>query len=120
MASPISIRLGPPPRGSSPCLARTPLAEWPDDAVRFRDLNVGPSRHLVRFVEADYVLYALKELPTRIADKEYQVLRDLEIRELRQSGRSAWSSSPTPATRSWSPSTWSTPGSSGGCSAGSR
>ena len=82
MASPISIRL----RAASPGLIALPwldpLAEWPDDAVRFRDLNVGPSRHLVRFVEADYVLYALKELPTRIADKEYQVLRDLEIREL--------------------------------------
>ena len=82
MASPISIRL----RAASPGLIALPwldpLAEWPEDTVPFRNLNVGPSRHLVRFVEADYVLYALKELPTRIADREYQVLRNLESREL--------------------------------------
>jgi tRNA A-37 threonylcarbamoyl transferase component Bud32 len=82
MASPISIRL----RAASPALISLPwldpLEKWPEDAANFRDLNVGPSRHLVRFVEADYVLYALKELPSRIADKEYRVLRDLEIREL--------------------------------------
>jgi tRNA A-37 threonylcarbamoyl transferase component Bud32 len=82
MASPISIRL----RAASPGLLALPwldpLEKWPEDAASFRDLNVGPSRHLVRFVEADYVLYALKELPSRIAEKEYRVLRDLEIREL--------------------------------------
>jgi tRNA A-37 threonylcarbamoyl transferase component Bud32 len=82
MASPISIRL----RAASPALISLPwldpLGKWPQDAANFRDLNVGPSRHLVRFVEADYVLYALKELPGRIADKEYRVLRELEIREL--------------------------------------
>ena len=78
----ISIRL----RAASPGLLALPwldpLGKWPEDAASFRDLNVGPSRHLVRFVEADYVLYALKELPTRIADKEYRVLRELEIRQL--------------------------------------
>src|SRR5512132_3336941 len=82
MGAPISIRL----RAASPGLLALPwldpLGKWPEDAADFRDLNVGPSRHLVRFVEADYVLYALKELPTRIADKEYRVLRDLEVREL--------------------------------------
>jgi tRNA A-37 threonylcarbamoyl transferase component Bud32 len=82
MTSAISIRL----RASSPGLLALPwldpLATWPEDAASFRELNVGPSRHLVRFVEADYLLYALKELPSRIADKEYRVLRDLEIREL--------------------------------------
>ena len=82
MGAPISIRL----RAASPGLLALPwldpLGTWPEDAADFRDLNVGPSRHLVRFVEADYVLYALKELPTRTADKEYRVLRDLEGREL--------------------------------------
>jgi tRNA A-37 threonylcarbamoyl transferase component Bud32 len=82
MGAPISIRL----RAASPGLLALPwldpLGTWPEDAADFRDLNVGPSRHLVRFVEADYVLYALKELPTRTADKEYRVLRDLEVREL--------------------------------------
>jgi tRNA A-37 threonylcarbamoyl transferase component Bud32 len=78
----ISIRL----RAASPGLIALPwldpLAEWPPDAATFRELNVGPSRHLVRFVEADGVLYALKELPHRVAEKEYRVLRDLEVREL--------------------------------------
>jgi tRNA A-37 threonylcarbamoyl transferase component Bud32 len=78
----ISIRL----RAASPGLLALPwldpLERWPEDTASFRDLNVGPSRHLVRFVEADYVLYALKELPTRIAGKEYRALRELEIREL--------------------------------------
>jgi tRNA A-37 threonylcarbamoyl transferase component Bud32 len=82
MTSAISIRL----RAATPGLLALPwldpLATWPEDAASFRELNVGPSRHLVRFVEADYVLYALKELPSRIADKEYRVLRDLELREL--------------------------------------
>jgi uncharacterized protein DUF4032/lipopolysaccharide kinase (Kdo/WaaP) family protein len=78
----ISIRL----RAASPGLIALPwldpLGQWPPDAANFRELNVGPSRHLVRFVEADGVLYALKELPHRVAEKEYRVLRDLEVREL--------------------------------------
>src|SRR4029450_10470554 len=82
MASPISIRL----RAASPGLLALPwldpLETWPEDAADFRDLNVGPSRPLVRFVAAGYVLCALKELPPRIADKESRVLRDLEVREL--------------------------------------
>jgi hypothetical protein len=59
-----------------------PLETWPPEAAEFRDLPVGPSRHVVRFVVADGVLYALKELPTRLARKEYQVLRELEARML--------------------------------------
>jgi hypothetical protein len=66
----ISIRL----RAASPGLLALPwldpLGSWPEDAANFREHNVGPSRHLVRFVEADYLLYALKELPSRVADKE--------------------------------------------------
>jgi tRNA A-37 threonylcarbamoyl transferase component Bud32 len=78
----ISIRL----RAASPGLIALPwlepLGEWSPDAADFRELDVGPSRHLVRFVHADGVTYALKELPDRVADKEYRVLRDLEAREL--------------------------------------
>ncbi|HEV8164337.1 MAG TPA: DUF4032 domain-containing protein, partial [Actinomycetota bacterium] len=78
----ISIRL----RAASPGLIALPwlepLGRWPPEAADFRDLDVGPSRHLVRFVQADGVTYALKELPARVADKEYRVLRDLELREL--------------------------------------
>jgi len=59
-----------------------PLAEWDATEVPFRDVPVGPSRHLVRFVETDGALWALKELPHRTAAKEYAVLRELENREL--------------------------------------
>jgi hypothetical protein len=59
-----------------------PLGEWDATEVPFRDIPVGPSRHLVRFVETDGALWALKELPSRIAAKEYAVLRDLERRDL--------------------------------------
>jgi uncharacterized protein DUF4032/lipopolysaccharide kinase (Kdo/WaaP) family protein len=55
-----------------------PLAEWDATEVPLRDIPVGPSRHLVRFVETDRRLWALKELPQRVAAREYAVLRELE------------------------------------------
>jgi hypothetical protein len=79
---PIALRL----RAASPGLLALPwlkrLADWSPDEVALRQLPVGPSRHLVRFVEADGTLYALKELPIRVARKEYDVLRELRAREL--------------------------------------
>jgi hypothetical protein len=52
--------------------------------VRFHELEVGPSRHVVRFLSlgGDGPLYAVKELPARLARREYAVLRDLESRRL--------------------------------------
>jgi hypothetical protein len=61
---------------------RQPLADWDITTVSFRDVPVGPSRHLVRFVEADGRLWALKALPRRIALREYDALRRLEDRSL--------------------------------------
>jgi hypothetical protein len=55
-----------------------PLAEWNVPDVPLRDIAVGPSRHLVKFVDADGVLWAVKDMPPRIAAKEYDVLRRLE------------------------------------------
>ncbi|MGE0217026.1 DUF4032 domain-containing protein [Mycolicibacterium sp.] len=55
-----------------------PLAEWAAPQVPLRDLAVGPSRHLVKFVECDGQWWALKELPPRIARREYDVLIRLE------------------------------------------
>ena len=54
-----------------------PLSQWAVPDVPLRDIAVGPSRHLVKFVEADG-LWAVKEMPPRIAEKEYAVLRRLE------------------------------------------
>jgi len=60
----------------------TPLGEWSAAEVEFRDVPVGPSRHLVRFVEAGDRLWALKELPVRVAEREYQGLRGIEERHI--------------------------------------
>jgi hypothetical protein len=59
-----------------------PLSEWNVPDVPLRDIAVGPSRHLVKFVEADDLLWAVKDMPPRIAAKEYDVLRRLEDLEL--------------------------------------
>ncbi len=79
---PLDLRLRRPTPGLLALPWSTPLAEWDATAVPLRDLPVGPSRHLVRFVETDGRLWALKELPRRIAGKEYAVLRELERRAL--------------------------------------
>ena len=55
-----------------------PLAEWSSDRLSFRHVPVGPSRHLVRFLVSDGILYALKELPLDVARQEYRVLLHLE------------------------------------------
>jgi len=59
-----------------------PLGAWPREGIRFRDLPVGPSRHLVRFLVAEARTYALKELPLEVAVREYRVLRHLEEDDL--------------------------------------
>ena len=56
----------------------SPLAAWPESSVNFRDLPVGPSRHLVRFLVVDGLTFALKEEPLGVATAEFDVLRRLE------------------------------------------
>ena len=55
-----------------------PLHDWTVPDIPLRDIAVGPSRHLVKFVDADGALWAVKDMPPRIAAKEYDVLRRLE------------------------------------------
>ena len=55
-----------------------PLSEWVVPDVPLRDIAVGMSRHLVKFVDADDQLWAVKDMPPRVAVKEYDVLRQLE------------------------------------------
>ena len=50
-----------------------PLDEWTHE--RLVEVARGAHRHVVQFVEYEGALYALKELPTRIADREYRMLR---------------------------------------------
>jgi len=52
-----------------------PLEEW--ESERLVEIVRGISRHVVRFVNYDGALYALKELPRRIAQREYGLLRRL-------------------------------------------
>ena len=54
-----------------------PLEAWPA-SLQFRALPVGPSRHLVRFLVVEDDLYALKEEPIDVAEREYDVLTHLE------------------------------------------
>jgi hypothetical protein len=53
-----------------------PLAEWRHE--RLVEVPRGISRHVVRFVRYGGVTYALKELPTRLAEREYRFLAELD------------------------------------------
>jgi len=57
-----------------------PLEEW--ESPRIVNLIRGISRHVVRFVEYDGALYALKELPERPARREWTLLRRLAGQDL--------------------------------------
>ena len=57
-----------------------PLEEWQSE--RLVKIIRGISRHVVRFVEYDGVLYGLKELPARPARREWTLLRRLEDNDL--------------------------------------
>ena len=69
------------------CRGAVPLAEWDPTAVALRDIPVGPSRHLVRFVEADGRLWALKALPHRVgAARVRRAARTWRTASCRRSG----------------------------------
>lgn len=53
-----------------------PLEQW-DDA-RLVEVPRGIHRHVVRFVNMEGSIYALKELPPRLAEREYRLLRELD------------------------------------------
>lgn len=57
-----------------------PLEKWPSDLMV--DVARGIHRHVVRFINSDDHLYALKEVPDRIAEREYRVLRTLAERDI--------------------------------------
>ncbi|OZM75959.1 DUF4032 domain-containing protein [Pseudonocardia sp. MH-G8] len=54
-----------------------PLEEW-QDAHLLEVAHRGISRHVVRFVEVDGHVYALKEIDERLARREYRLLGQLE------------------------------------------
>ena len=56
----------------------TPLEEWPDDLVVA--LPRGISRHIVRFVRINGIVYAIKEAELELVDREYHLLNELQRR----------------------------------------
>ena len=52
-----------------------PLEGWRSERIVHVQRGIG--RHVVRFVDYDGALYALKELPPRLAQREYRLLRRL-------------------------------------------
>jgi hypothetical protein len=74
-----------PPAGTAAGLLtlpwHRPLEEWADD--RLQEIpQRGLSRHVVRFVADEGQLFALKELPERLARREYGLLRRLNSEEI--------------------------------------
>lgn len=59
-----------------------PLTEWQNVCSRLEEVPRGLSRHPVVFVNFKGILYAIKELPKGIAEKEYRLLMDIENRHL--------------------------------------
>jgi Domain of unknown function (DUF4032)/Lipopolysaccharide kinase (Kdo/WaaP) family len=59
-----------------------PLADWASASDRVIEMERGLSRHQVVFVEYGPGLYALKEIPPALAEREYGLLRGMEDRHL--------------------------------------
>src|ERR1700719_1474776 len=53
-----------------------PLESWRHD--RLVDVPRGISRHIVRFLRYGEAIYAFKELPRRLAEREYRLLAELD------------------------------------------
>ncbi|TPF96694.1 lipopolysaccharide kinase [Bifidobacterium sp. UTCIF-39] len=53
-----------------------PLSQWPADLLA--NLPRGISRHVVRFVRVGNDVYAMKEITQSVAQREYELLRQLE------------------------------------------
>ena len=59
-----------------------PLEQWHDVTERLIRVRRGLSRHVVRMVQYDGRVYALKETSQALAEHEYRVLRQLEDERL--------------------------------------
>ncbi|MBN2503103.1 MAG: DUF4032 domain-containing protein [Anaerolineales bacterium] len=55
-----------------------PLDSWGKHCQRLVEVERGISRHIVVFVNYNGMLYAIKELPKDVAEKEYNALRDMQ------------------------------------------
>jgi hypothetical protein len=59
-----------------------PLDDWPSLGVRTLTIRRGESRHLVLFVERGRHRYAIKELPSELAQHEQAVLAEIARRDI--------------------------------------
>ncbi|KFI60250.1 DUF4032 domain-containing protein [Bifidobacterium cuniculi] len=57
-----------------------PLATWPQELLV--NLPRGISRHIVRFVKVGDEIYAMKEITRTVAEREYELLRQLQKLDL--------------------------------------
>ena len=55
-----------------------PLSEWPKHGLRIEEVQHGVSRHPIIFVNYGGKLFAIKELPENIAQKEYELLCQMD------------------------------------------
>jgi len=67
-----------------------PLGAWAGRSDRLVQLPVGPSRHPVVFVDYEGRLYALKELPAGLAEREYELLRRMQEARLPVVSPAGW------------------------------
>jgi hypothetical protein len=58
------------------------ITEWPMCCSRIEELPRGVSRHPVVFVNYDDIVFAIKELPEGIAEREYEMLREMDEKHL--------------------------------------
>jgi hypothetical protein len=59
-----------------------PLKRWSERTTRLVEIQRGISRHDVLFAQYGTALYAVKELPPQVGEREYHALRWLEEHEL--------------------------------------
>ncbi len=59
-----------------------PLTEWPKDSPHMEEVQHGISRHPVLFANYSGRLYAIKELPEQVAQKEYDLLAQMHALSL--------------------------------------
>lgn len=92
----------------------SPLAEWPPEM--FVELPRGISRHVVRFIEVDGTIMALKEITEAFAEREFHLLRQLQDAEIPAvhgvgvvTGRSDAAGEPLPGVLITEYLTWSIP-----------
>lgn len=59
-----------------------PIAEWPSHTSRWVEVERGLSRHEVGFLSYGGAIYAFKDLPGRLAEREFDLLAAFEQRRL--------------------------------------